>query len=316
LSKLGKYIKRSSWLKEIWNQTNSNIDGSTFPLKEPKYKIDYIYISQELINSTTQVAKSTMQTEIGEDHCSLWGTIAPSFLQRSKDFKGISKVPKLNTRYASKETWEEYTKEIEEYIKNNKVWPESNITLEEVIYNTGKKFFKTNIRKDKKDKNYIVLTNIKYLRKKLTYIISRLSGLKKKLMKVIDQIIEEYKDIITEDLKKDIKYIKYKDNVTQEEIKRLRTIGHLIARKLRIKIINEATYELMKKIQKAIRRRNDKMEFNIGSILKNLKRGPLELNIGISRYYNNKNNYITTEPQEVINKVIEYNTDYFKEKMN
>jgi exonuclease III len=71
LNKLGKYIKRSSWLKEVWNQINPNIDGSTFPLKEPKHKIDYIYISKELIQSITQTVVSRSQTEIGEDHCSL-----------------------------------------------------------------------------------------------------------------------------------------------------------------------------------------------------------------------------------------------------
>ena len=51
LSKLGKYLKRCSWLKEVWNYINPNIDGSIFPLKEPKHKIDYIYISEELIHN-------------------------------------------------------------------------------------------------------------------------------------------------------------------------------------------------------------------------------------------------------------------------
>jgi hypothetical protein len=58
------------------------------------------------------------------------------------------------------------------------------------------------------------------------------------------------------------------------------------------------------------------MEFNIGSILKNLKRRPFDLDLGISRYYNQNSNYITTEPQEVIDKVVEYNEEYFKEKEN
>jgi hypothetical protein len=71
LSKLGKYIKRCSWLKEVWNQINININGSTFPLKDPNHKIDYIYISEGLINNVTQAATSRTQTDIGEDHSSL-----------------------------------------------------------------------------------------------------------------------------------------------------------------------------------------------------------------------------------------------------
>jgi hypothetical protein len=72
----------------------------------------------------------------------------------------------------------------------------------------------------------------------------------------------------------------------------------------------------MTKIRKAINKRNNKMEVNIGSILKSLKRGPFDLDMGISRYHDTKNDYITTDPQEVINKVVEYNEEYFKEKDN
>ena len=38
------------------------------------------------------------------------------------------------------------------------------------------------------------------------------------------------------------------------------------------------------------------MEVNIGSILKNLKRGPFDLDMGISRYHDTNNEYITIEP--------------------
>ena len=154
LSKLGKYIKRCSWLKEVWNQINLNINGSTFPLKDPNHKIDYIYISEGLINNVTQAATSRTQTDIGEDHSSLWCSLSPPFLQRKDEFKGIIKNPKLNIKYTSKETWEEYTKGIEDYLKNNKIWPESNISLDEVIYETGKKYFRPITRKDKEEKEF------------------------------------------------------------------------------------------------------------------------------------------------------------------
>ena len=72
----------------------------------------------------------------------------------------------------------------------------------------------------------------------------------------------------------------------------------------------------MKKIRKAINKRNNKMEINIGSILKNLKRGPFDLDIGISRYHDTKYRLYNHRSKEVINKVVEYNKEYFKEKDN
>jgi len=51
-----------------------------------------------------------------------------------------------------------------------------------------------------------------------------------------------------------------------------------------------------KNLEKVINKRNNKIEVNIGSILKNLKRGPFDLNIGISRYHNTNNDYITIDP--------------------
>jgi len=65
-----------------------------------------------------------------------------------------------------------------------------------------------------------------------------------------------------------------------------------------------------------MKKRNDKIEFDIRLTLKNLKRGPFKLDLGISQFHNLNTNYITTDPKEVIKKVTDYNIEYFKEKDN
>src|SRR5882672_1075449 len=99
-------------------------------------------------------------------------------------------------------------------------------------------------------------------------------------------------------------------------IQQLKIIGKKIIKKLKDRIIIEAQYNLLRKIKKAIQKRQLNFNDNISSVIKSLKRGPLEINKILDRIKIQKDNNIEIyiDPYSVNKLATEYFEKHFKSK--
>ena len=90
--------------------------GETYPIDKPKHKIDYIYTSNNLLNRIIQCSKSTIQSDISEDHCSLWVSIELQANINNQPMPPKQNKPRLNIKNATKENWELFKTKLDKKI--------------------------------------------------------------------------------------------------------------------------------------------------------------------------------------------------------
>ena len=289
LSILGNYLKFTSQLKDTWEHCNEQTGGETYPINNPKHKIDYIYVSNNLLNKTIQCSKSTSQSDISEDHCSLWTLI--DLQGNTSNIHTINNQNKiqLDIKKASKENWENFKKNLDQRLNNLLDNKEINqiIEIDNIIYETAIEYIpnkKNNIRSEKINKEIL---KIKTIRKNLSHAISDLPKSKNRIRKIYNVLSKWDSMLIPNQLMEKIVELQNNSTNKLETIQQIKVMSKKIIKKLRERILIEAQYNLIRKIKKAIKKRQLNFKENIGSVIKSLKRGPLDkaspTEVGVTR---------------------------------
>ncbi|KAJ1950864.1 hypothetical protein FBU59_000482 [Linderina macrospora] len=114
-SELGRYLHTSAWLTEAWIAAHQDrVGGETYPQRDPKYRLDYLYYTAQTVGQTAQAVRSRVKSDIGEDHCGQWFDILPVLGNRGPAQTPPQRQPRLATAQASKDDWAAFAESLKE----------------------------------------------------------------------------------------------------------------------------------------------------------------------------------------------------------
>jgi len=187
---LGNYLRSTSYLYDTWEYCNGKPGGETYPITNPQHKINYIYMSNNLIDRTIQCSKSEIQSDVSEDHCSLWTVIDIQFNTDNQHLASNQNKSRLDIMKASKEDYEKFKinldNKINNYLENKNI--EYLIDIDNIIYNTALEFLPKQLNVKKEEKINKVILKLKIIRKNLSHAISDLPKSQNKIKKIIDAL--------------------------------------------------------------------------------------------------------------------------------
>ncbi|KAJ2615880.1 hypothetical protein GGF44_005931, partial [Coemansia sp. RSA 1694] len=104
---------RSSGYKDAWRTLHGDKPGLTFPIWEPKSRLDYIFVTAGLAHNIRQVSRVTTRSDLNEDHCQVWMEMGGQVQARGPSARPPETTPRIASRAASAAQWKRFTEDVE-----------------------------------------------------------------------------------------------------------------------------------------------------------------------------------------------------------
>jgi hypothetical protein len=216
------------------------------------------------------------------------------------------------------ENWELFKTKLDKKISTQyEKEPIENITeIDNIIYEIAMECIPKQTNNIKAERANQVILKLKTIRKNLSYAISDLPKCKNKTIKILNLINKWDPLIVPIPIIEKLKDIQRNNINKLEDTEKLGIISKKIIKKLKDRILTEAQYNLTRKIKKAIQKRQLNFKDNISTVIKSLKRGPLDTNKMLDRIILKKDNNIEiySDPDSINTHAINHFENHFKSK--